>query len=309
MSIKFSEQDFLSLSNPVIKEDDDNKNVVTKPNSDKKNNLMSKIEKITYEYKNTPTRTYGGVTVPTLTEKEFSMPTDIEIRKTAVDSFSDVYDDKRQSATDESKMKTQALKEKSSELEEKVKESLANLNRNYGVAKENASNEALKRGLARSSIITNQLGELDKDRISSENAIKYQKQKEQADIDDDIKGIETALQQKLSSLDEEESNAIIKKFNEMKASYQKQKEQADEYNNKVRQQKAQLIADFLNNGINASEENSDEYKKMVADKTKEFYSYYYDFGDSALAELTADKKMLVEHLGENGYNNLKRYFN
>ena len=170
MSIKFSEQDFLSLSNPVIKEDDDDKNVVTKPNSDKKNKLMSKIDKITYEYKNTPTRTYGGVTVPTLTEKEFSMPTDEEIRKTAVDSFSDVYDDKRQSATDESKIKTQALKEKSSELEEKVKESLANLNRNYGVAKENASKEALKRGLARSSIITNQLGELDKERISTDTS-------------------------------------------------------------------------------------------------------------------------------------------
>ena len=171
MSIKFSEQDFLSLSNPVIKEDDDDKNVVTKPNSDKKNKLMSKIDKITYEYKNTPTRTYGGVTVPTLNEKDFSMPTDAEIRKTAVDSFSNVYDDKRQSATDESKIKTQALKEKSSELEEKVKESLANLNRNYGEAKENASKEALKRGLARSSIITNQLGELDKERISTENAI------------------------------------------------------------------------------------------------------------------------------------------
>ncbi len=81
-----------------------------------------------------------------------------------------------------------------------------------------------------------------------------------------------------------------------------------EYNNKVRKEKADTIAKLKEAGVLTDETESKEYIKMIADKTRAFYSYYYSLGEGAVAEMEKDRKYIEENIGEKGYESLMRYF-
>jgi DNA polymerase III alpha subunit len=63
-----------------------------------------------------------------------------------------------------------------------------------------------------------------------------------------------------------------------------------------------------NDVLDVAEENSSEYVKMISDKTKAFYSYYYSLGEKAKSELMSDRQFVESHLGTKGYEMLMRYF-
>ena len=128
------------------------------------------------------------------------------------------------------------------------------------------------------------------------------------EVDAKIYNLGKSLENAIKVLNEEEAKEVAKRVEEIVKDYEKQKNEVNDYNNQLRQQTIALKAQLLNAGIDTSEENSDEYKKMYTSKMKAFYGYYYSLGSNALDELSADKDYLIEHLGDEGYQTLRNYF-
>lgn len=280
-----------------------------KEESKEKQDLKETIEKISDEYEKTTTRTYGDVEVPITQEKEYEMPSLEQTTKKATEEIAPLYDAKEQAIETKGEIKTQALNDEKDELYKRAEDSLKTLNSTYDVASSNTSNQALKRGLARSSIILNQLADLERGRSLATGDVLSQRDKNIAEILEEVEKLKLEIDGELNVLTQEKVKKINERVDELVEKYQKEQDDVFEYNNKIRKEKADTLAKLKQAGIDATEENSKEYVQMISKKTKAFYSYYYSLGKNAKAELEKDREFVEEHLGEKGYQMLMRYFN
>ena len=299
---KFTKQQFEELSQ--TKKQDDG----SEEESEKKKQLKEAIGSIDDEYKNSPNRTYGDVAIPNAVEKTYTMPTEEETAKKAQSEISPLYDAKMQSLTSENAMARQNVEDQKDELYQRAEESLKELKKTYDGAKENTSHEAIKRGLARSSIILNQLNDLEQSRIGATGGVLSQRDKDLSSLTKEIDELQLKLLNDTNELNEEKAKEINQRIEELVDKYKAEEKDVLEYNNMLRQQKAEAIAKLKDAGIDVDETKSAEYTKMISDKTKAFYSYYYSLGANALQELKNDKQYVVANIGQKGYENLMRYF-
>ncbi len=276
--------------------------------SEEKKKLKEDISKIDSEYKNSPVRTYGDIEVPNTAEKTYKMPTHEETVDKASSEISPLYDAKINSLNSESSFAEQKLEDEKDELYKRAEQSLKELKGVYDGAKESTSNEALKRGLARSSIILNQLKDLEGERIEAAGGILTQRDKDLSSIAREIDELQLKLVNDVNELNEEKAKEINQRIEELYEKYQAEASKVDEYNNKLRQEKAETMAKLKEAGLTADETQSKEYVTMVANKTRAFYSYYYSLGENALSELQKDRQYVIDNIGQNGYDYLLRYF-
>ena len=276
--------------------------------SAKKKKLQEKIEAIEEEFQNAPGRTYAGITIPQTEEKTFEMPSDDEIKKVAEDEYTPLYDAKKQTVKSQSEIKQNEVKAEEDEINKKARESLDSLKKTYSTAKENTSDQALKRGLQRSSIVLEQLHDLEKGEASAAIGITNKREKDVKALNDKLETLKVSLSNALGELNEEKAMDVSKRVDELVKEYEKQRDEVLEYNNELRNQRGSIYAQLLAAGIKPTEENSEEYMKMKTDKVKAFYSYYYSLGEDALNEVEKDMAYIVAHIGEDGYEGLRRYF-
>ena len=157
---KFTKKQFEDAVQPKQKDEGEEE-------SQEKKQLKETIGSIDSEYQNAPNRTYNGIAVPNAVEKKYEMPSEEETAKKAQNEISPLYDAKIQSLTSENALARQNVEDQKDELYERAEESLKTLKKSYDGAKENTSHEALKRGLARSSIILNQLSDLEQSHLGA----------------------------------------------------------------------------------------------------------------------------------------------
>ena len=276
--------------------------------SAEKKKLKETIEVIQNEYDSTPERTYGDMKIPVAVEKKYTPPTLEETTKTATEQISPVYDAKINTAQTESAYQKKQKEAEKEDVYERAESSLSTLRASADTARENTSDQALKRGLARSSIVAQLLNDIETEKLSAESGILKDRDKSIKEIDGKINEIDAKLLTTIAELSAQKSSGINEKIQKLLAEYEKKQNEVDEYNNGIRREKAELITNAKAQGIDLSEENSAEYAKMVADKTKAFYGYYYSLGENALTELSKDRAYITEHLGSSGYETLKRYF-
>lgn len=299
--IKFTKKEFEEAVNPVVQDGDTGE-------SEEKKKLKDTIDQISDEYKTAPNRTYGDITIPNTVEKTYEMPSDEETYKRAESEVSPLYNAKIQSLTSESAMAQQNVEDEKDELYERAEESLKQLNKTYNGSKENASNEALKRGLARSSIILNQLSDLEQARLNATGGVLTQRDKDLSGLTRQIDNLKLKLLNDTNILNEEKVKEINQRVEELLEKYRQEEKDVMEYNNKLRLEKAESLAKLKEAGIVVDETDSKEYATMISNKTKAFYSYYYSLGKNALSELQGDRQYVVDNIGEAGYQNLVRYF-
>ena len=305
ISIKdFENLDEIEKVNEPLKENNDGEE-----ETHEKIDLKEKIEKINDEYEKTTTRTYNGIEVPVAIEKDYEMPSLEQTTQKATGEIEPLYEAKKDAVISKGEIRNQALEDEKDELLKAVEDSLKTLNTSYDKAKDSASNEALKRGLARSSIILNQLGNLENGRVNATGEILSERDKNIAEIMDEVEKLKLEIDGELNVLTEEKVKKINERVEELVQKYKKEQDDVFEYNNKIRKEKADTIAKLKEAGIDATESNSEEYVKMISDKTSAFYSYYYSLGENAMSELKKDRQYVEEQIGERGYQALKRYFN
>lgn len=276
--------------------------------SDEKRALKSALDKIDADYAADETRSYSGIVVPKLQEKTYDAPTDEKIESTAKAEANAIADIKRNALKKSADEKRAALEIAIDEQKAAADKKKKSLSDSYAVAKENAANEAIRRGIARSSIISEQLADFDADNVKGNAAIDYAAENAISKINDEIESLSDKLSDALADLDTETAVKINERIRELKTERQKRSDEVIDYNNKIAEKKAALKEQLIKKGQTEKEENSDQYAQAYTEKLSALYDYYRSFGEDAKTAIAADKNFIVKYIGDKGYDLLNGYY-
>lgn len=276
--------------------------------SKEKLGLKAALDKIDADYAADDTRTYDGTAVPKLEKKAYDSPTDEEIAATAkaeLEASADIKKNALKKSADEKRAALEVEIDDTKAAADKKKKSLSE---SYAVAKENAANEAIRRGIARSSIISEQLADFDAANIKANADIDYAAENSIKRINGEIEELSDKLSDALSSLDMETAIKVNERIQKLKTERQKRSDEVLEYNNKIAEKKASFAEKLAKKGQTEKEENSDQYARAYAEKINALYDYYRSLGTGAKSALAADKNFIIKYVGEKGYDLLNRYY-
>ena len=290
--MKITLEDFLKSSSLEDKTTED----------EKKKKLVEELEEIEQAYKNSPYMTINGKKIAKTEELSYEPLTDEEIEKTATATVNSEAEEAKKKLNDSADKKIETLSEKKAETLKNAEESAVKIAEKTESAKENAENQALKRGIGRSSIISEELKDLDKASIDALGKVYGEVNGQIAKIDESISALQTELIDALDALDGETAVKINERIKTLKAERDKKAEEVKKYNNSLREKSAEKLNAMK---IKGDEKDSDEYIESNANKIKKLYSYYYSLGEEAKEELSSDEDFIKKYVGTNGYNYLK----
>lgn len=168
-----------------------------------------------------------------LERKTASDKTAEEIEQEAKSSLSAYKNDSIKAIEDENKNAQDELLANQAQLQESSQAQKAELEDYYETAKQNASDEALSRGLARSSIVINQLGAFDQDQIDKYNQIDTQLSESIDAINFELNGLESQLATALNDFDITYAVELQDKINELTTELEQEQQAVIEYNNQI----------------------------------------------------------------------------
>lgn len=211
-----------------------------------------------------------------LEKKEYTPATDEEIEKRAQDETAGDYQKKTQNLLDSVKKKGEELSDYNKQLSEKKIASLAGAESAVERAKETASDDMLKRGLGRSSIVAGILGEYDKAGLEKAAEILNSYDSKIADVEKEISGLESEKKKSLDELDLAHAKEVSDRIAELKEERLKLSNEAIAENNKIAQKQADLDADRLKD----IEKYKEDRKKKAEDEAKQLAEYEKKYGYS-----------------------------
>lgn len=194
---------------------------------------------------------------------------DDEISKVAKDSLQEYY------STNVNKINTDSNSEKQNlESSKETKTSSAGdlkntIEQTYAGVKEDASNDALKRGLARSSIIINKLEAFDNSKINEINEIDKKLTEDIDAINFQIDALETQKESALNEFNITYASKLNTKISELKDDLTEKQKEVTKYNNEI----AQIEADYEKEKAKFNNDaNSDDFSKSM--EINEFIAKY-----------------------------------
>lgn len=299
-------QDFLSSAYA----DAENKKGVSAYESTKseKEKLAEKLDDIERAYNENPYRTYGGYKVMRAKTETYDAPTDEDIVSGATQA---VEADKAERAAvlqSAAEKKNRAYEKSKQEIIQAADESAAKIKADASAAGQEAENQALKRGIARSSIIAEELNAIDKAAIEASGEVYKKAQSGIADAEMKISDLETELQDALDNLDVKTAVELNEQIKKLKAERDEKISKTEENNAKEREKEVKQLNSLRAKGIAVGENDSEEYVTRTYEKIRSLYAYYYSLGKDAAEEVKKDKEFIEKHVGESGYNYLKGYF-
>lgn len=270
----------------------------------KANNPFEELEKIDEFYRNKAGADDG------LGLKELDEPIDTreDIEKRVTASADAKYDKLKKAEQDKYDESVRASEKSKSQSQNNFAASESKINSYYDASVTAAENQALKRGLARSSIIIGQLDGIEKSRASELSSSAANLAKTLSDIDANLNSLEAKRNSALESLDLEYASEVQTEIEKAVSDLNKKKQEVIDFNNKVKQlegeyglkkekQKAsikQAENEFrLKNGMDVDAGYDD------ATRTKMMYCLEYLNGmkrADALKKLTSDN-MFAYYLG------------
>lgn len=273
--------------------------------SAEKKSLYDSLDKINDDYEKTDVRSYNGTVIPKLNEKTYDAPTDEEIIKTATEEEKANTARKKQAAEAVAEEKKAALDLQKAGYENYAKESEKRISDSYETAKNNASDEAIKRGIARSSIISEQLKDFDEAKIKDvENAYATAREKI-AEADEKIVSLTEELSKAVASYDMEEAVKINERINALKEERTKKQNEVTEYNNALKEKRAKTLSSLGLSGMDLVEEKSDEYIAAQNEKLQALYKYYRKAANKK--EFLQDAERIRKYVGNDGFEYLSKY--
>lgn len=273
--------------------------------SAEKKSLYDSLDKINDDYEKTDVRSYNGTVIPKLNEKTYDAPTDEEIIKTATEEEKANTARKKQAAEAVAEEKKAALDLQKAGYENYAKESEKRISDSYETAKNNASDEAIKRGIARSSIISEQLKDFDEAKIKDvENAYATAREKI-AEADEKIGNLTEELSKAVASYDMEEAVKINERINSLKEERTKKQNEVTEYNNALKEKRAKTLSSLGLSGMDLVEEKSDEYIAAQNEKLQALYKYYRKAANKK--EFLQDAERIRKYVGNDGFEYLSKY--
>ncbi len=303
MNLRITAQDFLNNLKDFAKKLSD----AGQPSeSEEKKTLKKELDEIEQAYNNSPYMTINGKKIAILKPMEDNPLSDEEIAATAENFYAEDKKNKSDKLNDSYADKVRLKEESKAALDKSVEKSAAEIAAKTAEAKSATENDALKRGIARSSIVMEELNGLDKQSIDALGKLYETAAESEAKINSEIDSLKTELSDALNALDGETAVKINEKIKALTAERDKKSAEVLKYNNSLKSETAKQLNEI---GKDIDETNSTEYIESNAAKIKKLYSYYYSLGENGAKELTSDEDFVKKYVGSKGYDYLKKIIN
>jgi len=202
--------------------------------------------------------------------------TDEDLQKIAQEKATEKIENENEQLTDKTNESIDTLNEKAATENKNLEEEKAQIEDRYDSVKQNASDEALKRGMGRSSMIVNLLKEYDSEKVEKldkkENEAKAALEK----INGEIADLNAKLDSALKNTDMRTAFELNERLTELKDERNKANEQALKYNNELKSKLAsfrkQLESSDKKYLITEAENQSKSYYDTMLKKIIEYYS-------------------------------------
>ena len=245
-----------------------------------------------------------------LEKMEFEKLSDEEIAKKAENSLSEYKNSELENINSSYETKNKDIDEQISTTKTDGKEQKNETTQLYSSLKQQASNDAVKRGLSRSSIVINILDAFDQNMIKEYNK-----------INDEITSKIDSLNNQKNLLNEQRENALnafdityavklSEKIDEINQSLLEEEQKVLEYNNEIAQEEAEYEAERKKNALEYAEYvEKYGYTGIEKMKQEEKYQLAKDYlmsmsKEEALNELNSNK-LFNSELGSINFNKLK----
>lgn len=211
-----------------------------KNNSDGRDALLDEIERLE--------KTDAGVSKPRLPQTrldnmEYTPATDAEIADAAKTELDESRRKGEQAVRDKNAEEAKTFSAQRENYEKALSGALDSLARRYDAAVESANNDAVKRGLARSSIAAVNRGEIESEYLKQNTEIAETYGKKLSELDAEISALDGKLKTALDDFNLSYATRLDARINELKAERDRKTESVIKYNNEVRQKQAKLDED------------------------------------------------------------------
>ena len=248
-----------------------------------------------------------------LKEISFEKPTENEIKEKAENNLYDYKDANVNSINEKYDNKINSIEEQREEVRNNKHESIANLEGKYKQIKEDVKNDAIKRGLARSSIIVNTLSELDSGMMKNLQELEIKANDKIATLSEQKNLLEQQKQNALNSFDITYAVKLQNEIDNINSNILKNEQEVIKYNNEIAKLQAKWDKEQEDGNFSKTSnlvELIGKYGTTVFDvlKQNEKYAVASEYltklnKDDALYEIQ-NNPQYKENLGVSGYNKL-----
>ena len=245
-----------------------------------------------------------------LDRMEYTAPSQEEVEESAKSSLQSYLDQGKNDILEEYSSKVSNIENLQNTNKENLTSQKENLKNTYAELKQNASEDATSRGLARSSIVVNILDAFDQGMLDEYSKLDQEYTKKFQELEEEKSLLESQKNSALNSFDISYATKLNEKIEEINKEIEEKEKEVLEYNNKIAEKEAeykldqqkqnQELIDFIGKyGSTALNRVKEEEKYNAA------LSYFYTLDkDEGLAELLNNDQYKVE-LG-NYYSQLER---
>lgn len=250
-----------------------------------------------------------------LDEIDYTPPSDEYLKKRAESSLNDYYKSGRAAIEEDSAANAAQLSAKRDALSQGRDSEISALADSYKNAVRAVDNDAIKRGLARSSVAAVNRGELEKEYLAKNADIASGYGKRISQLDEEIASVDGKLRSALNDFNLTYATKLNEKLNELKAERDKKVEEVTKFNNSVREKQAKLDeararaeSDLYSAAIR-QQQSANSADGLTDKQRDDMYRSIYDTLDSYLGSLDpvqakmeiTNHTMYREHLSDYYY--------
>lgn len=282
--------------------DDETTQKVKQATSNSKS-ILEKFEEIDEKY--TP-KTNQDVN---LEKMEYTKPTQEEVNQKATDSLIGYKNSNIESINEEFEQKNKDLNNELKEVQTSKENQKQEIENTYQKVKDNAQNDAIKRGLARSSIIVNKLANYDQGMLNELNELSTSANEKIESLKTQLNNIESEKLSALNSFDIEYAIKLQEKIDSLNSDITKKEQEVIKYNNQIEELKNDIQNQNFEDTLKFYQYVNENGTYVIDNiKNKEKYELAKDYflsmnKEDALNELT-NNSVYRKNIGEANYQKL-----
>lgn len=300
---------------PITSEDITSLNV-SAASSDKKtkDDLLKELADLDEKFKNDPL--LFDISMPEnlgLTKMEYDALTDEQIEELAKVQNQTMLNDEKVKLENELKKLTNDLLNQKEGIQKNSEEISKSIDDIYSERKSEAEKDALKRGLARSSIITGKIEEFDKNRVSDKVKLETDVVNSISKIDQTILTLESEKDLALENFNITHAAELLKKINALKTERANKINEVLKYNNEIAEKEAKYQKEKESTLFDMEQKRKSEVTNeklldyLYSEKAKMVKTYFDTMAPSEVLRQIGEDSSLKEHLG-GYYNYIVQYF-
>ncbi|MDE6201647.1 MAG: hypothetical protein K2M47_07240 [Clostridiales bacterium] len=253
-----------------------------------------------------------------LQEKSYTAPDDATLRKSAESELADYRLDGEKSIRQKSEAEAEELNAKRDAYVDAKRNTEAELERQYEAAARAIDNDAVRRGLARSSIASVERGALEREYLNQTAQVAREYAGSIAKLESDIASVDKKLQDALNDFNLTYAAKLNKRLSELKAEREQKMQDVIEYNNEIKRQQASMDNDRLKTESSlysaalSQEQQANSLGGASSQRRDDTYKAVYERMDAFLGSLDPQQALIEirnhsmyrQHLSNYYYNRL-----